>query len=323
MNRKDFIKNILGTSVLIGLDGISSITNAMTQMTENKNSDELYATFGAIHLNNTSLEKAKTFWTTIMGLKLRKSSADSAEFGSENKTLVVVHQAAKTAYKEGYSGLYHFAIHLSKSEFAKALYRLQHYKYPCSPIDHTMSKSIYLNDPDGITIEFAQETPERFKRVVTEGGLRMEDANGTIRSASAQLDLDVVLKELKDTDLSKPVSDNAKIGHIHLYANNVESSDAFYKKLGFEQFNYFPQFMYADVSCGGPYKHRVAMNSWHGMNKPLAPKDSAGMKHYHIIFDTKDMLDKAVKSVSNVHEKDGVYWVNDPTGNLVLLSSKA
>lgn len=322
MERKAFIKNILGTSLLIGLDGVSSITNALTNMTENTSTNDLYAAFGAIHLNNTSLEKAKTFWTSIMGLKLRKGTSDSAEFGSENKTLVVIHQSAKVSYKEGYSGLYHFAIHLSKSEFAKALYRLQQSKYPCSPIDHTMSKSIYLNDPDGITIEFAQETPERFKRVVTEGGLRMEDSHGTIRSASAPLDLDLVLKELKDKDLSKPISDDSKIGHIHLYANDVQSSDTFYKKLGFEQFNYFPQFMYADVSCGGPYKHRVAMNSWHGINKPLAPKDSAGMNHYHIIFDTKTMLEKAIKSVAKVEEKDGGYWVNDPTGNLILLSCK-
>lgn len=323
MERKEFIRNILGTSLLIGLDGVSSLTNAMTHMTENISTNDLYATFGAIHLNNTSLEKAKQFWTTIMGLKLRKSTSDLAEFGSENKTLVVVHQSAKTAYKEGYSGLYHFAIHLSKSEFAKALYRLQQNKYPCSPIDHTMSKSIYLNDPDGITIEFTEETPERFKRVVTEKGLQMEDTNGTIRSASAPLDLDVVLKELMDKDLTKPISDNSKIGHLHLYANNVESSDAFYKKLGFEQFNYFPQYMYADVSCGGPYKHRIAMNSWHGTNKPLAPKESAGMKHYHIIFDTKTMFEKAIKSVSKIEEKDGGYWVNDPTGNVVLISYKS
>lgn len=325
MKRKYFIKGILGaTTLLMTMDGISILANAIT-LQNGKNNDTIdeIATFGAIHINNTSLEKAITFWTKVIGLKLRVQSELIAEFGTENNTLVVVHKIATTSFEDGYSGLYHFAIHLpNKHEFAKAIYRLQQNNYHFSPIDHTMTQSLYLTDFDNVMVELALETPERFKRVITEGGLFMEDADGTIRGASAPLDTDEILKNLTDKDLSKIINDDAKIGHIHFYANNVATNNEFYKKLGFIQSNYFPQFKFADLGAGGPYLHRVAMNSWHGNNKPLAPMSNAGLNYYHIIFSSKEQLLKSITSIEKVEEINGNYWTYDPTGVKILLSYK-
>jgi len=322
MERKQFIKSILGTTLLLSMDGISTIANAITlQNAKNANKSDEIASFGAVHLNNTSIEKAITFWTKVIGMKLRSQSDSVAEFGTENKTLVVVHQTAKSAFKEGYSGLYHFAIHLAnKQELAKAIYRLQKNKYSFSQIDHTMTQSLYLTDYDNVMVELAFETPERFKRVITEGGLFMEDTDGTIRAASAPLDTEEILKSLVEKDLSKIIHDDAKIGHIHFYAQDVTMNNSFYRKLGFTQFNYFPQYKYADLGAGGVYQHRVAMNSWHGNNKPLAPATNAGLKHYHIVFKSKEQLLKSIKSIDNVKEKEGNYWATDPTGVEILLS---
>lgn len=324
MHRKKFITGILGTSLFIAMDGFSSVINAISVSENSNHTDsnaELFITFGTVHLNNTSLNKSVDFWTKIAGMKLRHITDEFAEFGTESKTLVVVHQAAKTPYKEGYSGLYHFAIHATdKHEFAKMLYRIMKNNYPCSPTDHTMSKSIYLNDPDGITIEFALETPERFKRVISEGGLKMEGSDGILRSASARLNVNEVLNDLKDMNMTNTISDGCKIGHIHLYANNVEHSNAFYKQIGFLQFNHLPQYLYADVSAGGPYKHRVAMNAWHGQNKPIAPADSAGLRHYQIVYQSKDKLSEALQHLQNVEQNNNGYWVHDPTGNKLLLT---
>lgn len=325
MERKDFIKTILGTpTLLLTMDGISTLASAMSLQKANdlklENSDEI-ASFGAVHLNNTSIEKAITFWTKVIGMKLRSQSDSVAEFGTENKTLVVVHQTAKSTFKEGYSGLYHFAIHLAtKEDLAKAIYRLQQNKYSFSPIDHTMTQSLYLRDYDNVLVELAFETPERFKRVITEGGLFMEDTDGTIRAASAPLDTDDVLKNLTEKNLSKVIGDDAKIGHIHFYAQDVALNNAFYKKIGFTQFNYFPQYKYADLGAGGVYQHRVAMNSWHGNNKPLAPTTNAGLKHYQIVFKSKEQLHSAVKAIGNAEEKEGIYWATDPTGIKILLT---
>jgi catechol 2,3-dioxygenase len=323
MERKQFIKSILGTTVLLSMDGISTIANAITlQNAKNGIKSDEIASFGAIHLNNTSIKKAIDFWTKVIGLKLRSQSESEAEFGTENKTLVVVHQTANSVFKEGYSGLYHFAIHLpNKASFAKAIYRLQQNKYSFSPIDHTMTQSLYLSDYDNVMVELALETPERFKRVITEGGLFMEDADGTIRGASAPLDTEEILKSLAEKDLSKIISDDAKIGHIHFYAKDVNENNNFYKKLGFMQSNYFPNYKFADLGAGSSYTHRIAMNSWHGNNKPLAPATNAGLKHYHIIFKSKEQLLKSVKAIGNVQEKGGAFWTKDATGVTIKLTA--
>jgi catechol 2,3-dioxygenase len=183
-----------------------------------------------------------------------------------------------------------------------------------------MTKSIYLHDFDGINVEFALESPERFKRVITSGGLKMEDKDGTIRSASERLDVNAILKNLVDKNLDKTIHDDSKIGHIHFYAANVDHSNAFYKQIGFSQFNYLPQFLYADLGAGGIYQHRVAMNSWHGMNRPTAPTDCAGLRHYQIVINTKDQLQQAVGKLAEYEEKDGGFWTTDPSGNRLVLT---
>lgn len=322
MKRKQFIKSILGTPLLLDMDNISTIAKAITlQNAKNAVNLNEIASFGAVHLNNTSIAKAITFWTKVIGLKLRSQSDSKVEFGTENKTLVVVHQTAKTVFKEGFSGLYHFAIHLAtKVDLAKAIYRLQQNKYFFTPIDHTMTQSLYLTDYDNVMVELAFETPDRFKRVITEGGLFMEDADGTIRGASAPLDTVEILKFLVEKDLSKIINDDAKIGHMHFYAQNVTLNNEFYRKMGFTQFNFFPQYKYADLGAGGVYQHRVAMNSWHGNNRPLAPINNAGLKHYHIIFNSKKQLQSAVNAIGNAEEKGGNFWATDPTGIKILLT---
>lgn len=325
MERKQFLKTILGTStLLLAWDGMSTLAQEMSFKKDGElshvDSDEI-ASFGAIHLNNTSLPKAIAFWTKVIGLKLRNQSDSVAAFGTANKTLVVVHQTAKASFKEGYSGLYHFAIHLpNKQEFARAIYRLQQNKHSFSPVDHTMTQSLYLSDFDNVMVELALETPERFKRVITEGGLFMEDTDGTIRGASAPLNVDEIRLSLADNDLSKIVDENTKIGHIHFYAQDVLLNNAFYKRMGFTQFNFFPQYKFADLGAGGIYQHRLAMNSWHGNNKPLAPSSNAGLAYYHLVFRSKELLQQAIDAIGNVEQKDDKYWTNDPNGIRILLS---
>lgn len=325
MQRKKFLKTIFGASLLMSMDGFSSIAHIMSNTNiktefENKNSSR-FASFGAIHLNITNLEKSSLFWTEVVGMKLRKTSEHSAEFGTEQKTLVVLHQIANASYKKGFSGLYHVAIHApTKQAFASMYHRLIVNKYPNSPVDHTMSKSFYLEDPDGITIEFTLETPERLKRVITNRGIQIEDVNGVIRSASDHLDVKEVLKDLVETDLSKTIAEGTFIGHLHLYVNNLTAANNFYKSIGFIDFNYLPDLMYSDVGAGGEYKHRIAMNTWHGINRPLAPNGSAGMNHFKIIYNSTERLENALKNVSQYEEKEGDFWTTDPTGNRLVLT---
>lgn len=310
-------------AAFVGLDSIP--IKASAEIFDYNPGEDLvdHITFGSVHLNNTNLKVATDFWTKVVGMQLRNFTNEFAEFGSENRTLVVVHQTAQHPFKEGYSGLYHYAIHAPNVlEFARMIQRLMDNNYSFSPIDHTMSKSIYLRDPDGVLLEFTLETPERFKRVITDNGLYMEDADGTFRGASDVLNINEILKALPDKSNRVPLHIDTKIGHIHFYASNLTKTNEFYKALGFIQFNYLSQYKYADVGAGGVYKHRVAMNSWHGTNKPLAPEGSAGLRHYNIIFESESKLTESLNKVANYKKMYDGYWLTDPSGNKLCLNSK-
>ena len=268
--------------------------------------------FGPIHLKVSDLEKATLFWTRIAGLKLRSSEEDTIEFGSENKTLVVVHRSAKTSYLKGFSGLYHFAIHVpDEAALASVINRLNQRGYQYSPVDHTMSKAVYFEDMDGITVEYTLETP----------GREVTDTDGRASmSGPKPLDVRGIMQHLEDDDIDKIIDDRCFIGHIHLYANNVDKSNEFYKKIGFTQSRYKPQMVFADLGSGGDFGHRIAINSWHGQNRPLAPSDSAGLEHFQLIFKDKEKLNQVIGNLADYEETAEGYWIQDPTGNKILLN---
>lgn len=69
------------------MNELSTSANAMNNPTQVNNTTGRLATFGAVHLNITNLEKFTFFWTKIVGMNLRETIDNFAEFGTENKTL--------------------------------------------------------------------------------------------------------------------------------------------------------------------------------------------------------------------------------------------
>lgn len=278
-------------------------------------------TFGAIHLQVTDVDKTIQFWTEVAGLTLRNRTAGAAELGTTYQTLVVVHQTATHAFRQRFSGLYHVAIHVADAAaFARQLYRLMALQYPHSPVDHTMSKSIYLTDPDGITIEFTLETPERFQAVTTaHGGLQVVDNRGQVRGVTEQLDVADVLRALPDGSTEVPHGPNTRVGHIHLYIQDVLINHQFYQRLGFSTFNLLPQFQYADLGAGGVYQHRVALNTWQSLRKPQAPTGTAGMLHFTLRYAAPEKLENVLHELRHYDKLDQGYRVTDPAGNTIVL----
>lgn len=312
----------MGASTLITMDGFAHLVDSNSDV-QNIGIEDDFASFGAIHLNITNLEKSTSFYSKIVGMKVRKTENKTAELGTQDHTLVVLHETATSKFKKGYSGLYHFAIHApSVAELAHMIHRLHVNKINYSPVDHTSSKSIYLDDPDGINVEFTLETPERLKRVNTSRGIIMEGTDGINRSASERLDVNAIMRSLEDKNTDRVLHNSSYLGHIHLYANNVNTSNSFYRTLGYIEANYLPQFKFADLGAGGVYNHRMVMNSWHGLNKPLAPEGSAGMKNFQINFKNKEKYALALAGVSGYDESKEGCWIVDPTGNKILLTNK-
>jgi catechol 2,3-dioxygenase len=324
MKRKQFIKTVTTGAVgLVAFSAFRNIANSCQPNNQKKNMEKELATFGAVHLNVTNLQRSVAFWTDNIGMKVRNTTAEFTELGTDKNTLVTLYPTAKTPFKNGYSGLYHLAIHPStEGEFARVLARLIAKRYPISPTDHTMSKAIYMEDPDGITVEITLETPERLERLdFSKGAPKAIDKDGTVRSPSAPLDVQAVLKALPDNDINSPLAEDTKVGHMHLYVSNLEATNDFYLSLGFIQNMALPNLGMYDLSAGGAFKHRIAFNSWQSLNKPQAPEGTAGMRHYTINFDTPERLQKALQHLTSAEtQKDG-YLVADPAGNKILLKA--
>ena len=233
------------------------------------------ATFGPVHLDVTDADRSLAFWRDRVGLRLRGTDDGALSLGTEHETLLVLHPGATSPARRGHAGLYHLAIHLpNEAEFARVLARLFDRRTFMSPTDHVFSKAIYLDDPDGLGLEFTLETPERLRSVrMTPTGPEVIDADGRRRSGRDPLDVREVLSHLPDGDLDRPLPAGTKIGHVHLHVGDIDSNRRFYGDgLGFVLANDFGSGV--DFHANGRFKHRMAINVWQGVaprSRPPAP----------------------------------------------------
>ena len=286
-------------------------------------------TFGEVHLDVTDVKRAFDFWHDIVGLNVVDRCDEECRLGAAGRVLVVLHAGAERGVQRGHSGLYHVAIHLpDETEFARALWRLIVSGYPQAPTDHTMSKSTYLSDPDGLGLELVLETPERLGSWEDDAGeLRLIDSEGKARRIAEPLDVNEVLASLPDRSFDQPLlPPGTKIGHLHLHVSELESALRFYRDLiGFSEHINAPELGFADLSAGGPFPHRLALNTWAGPGSPQAPAGSAGLREFVIIMSGREALTEALARLREAgHEAedggDGVL-VRDPAGNAIRLTA--
>jgi catechol 2,3-dioxygenase len=280
------------------------------------------ATFGPVHLDVTDLDRSLAFWRDLIGLQLRGGDGDVINLGTEQETLVVLHPGATSPVRRGHAGLYHLAIHLpGEPEFARVLARLFAARTFISPTDHVMSKAIYLDDPDGIGLEFTLETPERVRSMrMTPAGPEIIDASGQRRSGRDPLDVREVLSTLPEEDISRPLPVGTKIGHVHLHVGDIDAGQRFYRDdLGFIDANHFGSG--ADFHANGRFKHRLAINVWQGVGVSQPPAGTAGLRYFTIRFDGTERLQAALDRVDGAKPHSDGHLVRDPAGNAMVLSA--
>lgn len=281
------------------------------------------AKYGSIHLEITNREKSIQFYRDIVGLRVRNEN-EFIEMGTKTETLVVLHPVARQPKQKGHSGLYHFAIHpQTEVEFARILARMMKSGYPISPTDHTISKAIYLDDPDGITVEITLETPERFSHYELNGGAFLAiSTDGTAKRASAPLDVESLLKTAPIDELEEQLPNGTVIGHMHLYVGDIKAAYDFYSKLGFEEHYMASEIQFADFSLGGIFKHRMGVNTWQGLNAPQPTEGTAKMRHFIIQYTTENSLKTALKNIGEFEKTNDGYIVKDPSGTKIVLTTK-
>lgn len=274
-----------------------------------------------VELQVTNLERSTHFWTDSLGLINRGIENAGIALGTSRKTLVILHPGATEPARPGHTGLYHVALGVpDQREFSRILNRLIARRIPVSPVDHLMSKALYVSDPDGLGIEIAFETPGRFGRFGEMlDGFTLYDAQGRVHSGRERLDMRTELSHAPRTSLDGPLPDGAFLAHLHLKVNALEPALDWFEGLGFGHNLLLPHLGFADLGAGGAYTHRLALNTWEGQNITSAPARMARLLRYELEINDPSL----VMSHKKLRRSAELPNPLDPTGTEVLLVSSA
>lgn len=287
-------------------------------------------TYGAVHLDVVDVDRSLHLWRDRVGLTELGRSADDVTLGAGGRTLVVLHGGAVRPQLRGHAGLYHVALHLpSESELARAIARLAEAGVPQAPTDHVFSKATYLSDPDGIGIELTLETPERVASFeIGPGVIALRDRDGRRRSPTEPLDVREVLSHLDGSELQQPLPDGTTVGHVHLHVPDLDRSRRFYRDVvGFADHMVMDEIGMADLSAGGRFPHRLALNVWHGSGATQPPPGTAGLRHFELVVRDRAALVGVrgrLEASGIAHDLDGDrVTTRDPAGNALRIGFAA
>src|SRR5262245_47063614 len=162
-----------------------------------------FATFGAVHLEVTDVERALGFWRDLVGLELLGHDGRDMRLGAGGQELVVLHPGARGPVVREAAGLYHLALHLpSLAEYARVVTRIResgYFQFPRAGGNHLAD---YIDDPDGIGLELAFETTQRIPTLEGKAdGPRM-------------IDLDWLATHVPDGDTRPGLPAGTFLGHM-------------------------------------------------------------------------------------------------------------
>jgi catechol 2,3-dioxygenase len=149
------------------------------------------------------------------------------------------------------------------------------------------------------------------------------DSDGQPRDPVAPLDLDEVFSYLPDNDFARPLPPATRIGHLHLHVSGLDDAVHFYNAVGFTPGVILLQGM-AELSAGGSFPHRLALNIWQGVGAPPRPEGAAGLRQADVSLRSMDDLAAATERIRSLgfaveeHHRGAV--VTDPSGNRIYLA---
>ncbi len=223
------------------------------------------------------------------------------------------------------TGIYHFAIlFLERRELARAVARLFSLKWPNYPTDHILTKTTYLDDPEGNTIELYCESPEDGTWFMDpKGDYFATRADGTPSDGREPLDVEALFSLLQADDrLDQPVPTDTRLGHFHLYVSNMEKTRHFYHELlGFDDMGMASRVRMGMVSAGG-YHHHIGYNTWQGEGAPPPPADALGLKEITFTFPDQsawqDFMARLEELQLPYNQTEAGVLLQDPSENSLL-----
>ena len=284
---------------------------------------------GYVHLKVANLENQLAFYQQVLGLRLHWKDGNSAGLGAGDADIVRLTQIPNGKRYRNVTGIYHFAILFpDRRQLALAIARLFDLRWTTYPTDHIMTKSTYLDDPEGNNIELYCESPEDGVNEITNGQFYVRRADGSLSDGREAMDLDALFSHLSAEDrLDEPVPSEVRMGHFHLYVANLNDTRRFYHDmLGFDDMGTAGTFRMGMVSAGA-YHHHIGYNTWQGEGAPPPPEDALGLLYYTVNLpnaqELKSMDGLLEEKGANFERRaDGLY-LRDPSRNALLLTTAA
>jgi catechol 2,3-dioxygenase len=281
---------------------------------------------GYVHLKVVNLENQLAFYQEVLGLRLHWKEENSAGLGAGGADLVRLTEIPNGRRYRGVTGIYHFAILFpNRRELARAISRLFAQRWTNYPTDHIMTKTTYLDDPEGNNIELYCESPEDGIFEVRNGEIYSRHADGRLSNGREPLDLDALFSHLKEDDhFDPPVPPETRTGHFHLYVSDLKETLHFYHDLlGFDDMGTARAFRMGMVSAGS-YHHHIGFNTWQGEGAPPPPPDALGLKKFSFVLPDRAAMDQLLARIEEVEmpynqNNEGIL-VTDPAQNSVQFS---
>lgn len=284
---------------------------------------------GEVHLTVRNLAQQIEFYTRVLGFQVRNQEGKTALLGTTSQSLLRLYEDPSAKRNPYSAGMYHFAIlYPSLKGLARAIAHLFSIRYPNSPTDHGISKTTYLDDPEGNTIELYVRSLEDASIKIVDGQYYAFYADGRIGSGRDPLDLDKLFSELDASDpLGTPLPEGTQMGHVHLYANDFKNSIDFYTNvLGFEPGLIIPSFRMGDVGLDEQQPHVIAFNIWRGENAPPANSADLGMRYFTIVLPSQSALDRLIEHIQAtdwpLEKTETGYFMYDPSNIKLALTSE-
>jgi catechol 2,3-dioxygenase len=282
---------------------------------------------GHVALRVADLERQVEFYQSVIGLHLHWREGAEAALGAGKEDLLRLSEARGAQRLRGVTGLYHFALLLpDRRELARAVGRLFALRYPNYPTDHLMTKTTYLDDPEGNNIELYTDTPEDGVFQFINGRLVARHANGSPSDGREALDVEALFHNHIEGDrLDAPMPPETRMGHIHLYVADLDATMHFYHDLmGFDDQGIARDFRMGMVSAGG-YHHHIGFNTWVGEGAPPPPPGALGLRYFTIVLPDPAELKRVVERLQDagvvIEKSEQGFSVQDPSKNTVLLTT--
>jgi len=280
---------------------------------------------GHVSLTVANLENQIAFYQQALGFKLHWREANKAGLGAGGVDLIRLTEEPNLKKYRGVTGLYHFAVLFpNRRELARALARLAALKYRNHPTDHIMTKTTYLDDPEGNGIELYCESPEDGIFTVENNDFITRRADGTLSDGREPLDVEALFSHLTADDrLDQPLPPETRVGHVHLHVRNVqEAVDFYHGVIGFDVQGLSSTFRAAFISAGG-YHHHLGLNAWQGEGAPPPPADAVGLRYFTIDLPNQQALDEVTARITQAgipfNQTDEGLLLYDPSQNGVVL----